>query len=202
MTEILPSPILRSEFCQIDDWLTAPDHQQLLDYVRQPELAFVPTSTATNEQDYRRSQVLYEFPEFAGLIRDRIQASLPEVYRQLVMADLPIADIEMQLTAHNDGNYYKVHNDNGSPDTATREFTYVYYFYCEPQAFTGGELIIYDSQVANGFYVQADSYHTVIPRNNSIVFFLSRYLHEVLPVHCPSHAFSDSRFTINGWLRR
>ncbi|MGB8690572.1 MAG: proline hydroxylase, partial [Microcoleus sp.] len=34
------------------------------------------------------------------------------------------------------------------------------------------------------------------------VFFLSRYMHEVLPVSCPSKAFADSRFTINGWVRR
>ncbi|WP_333783600.1 hypothetical protein [Nostoc sp. 'Peltigera malacea cyanobiont' DB3992] len=27
-------------------------------------------------------------------------------------------------------------------------------------------------------------------------------MHEVLPVNCPSQAFGDSRFTINGWVRR
>jgi Rps23 Pro-64 3,4-dihydroxylase Tpa1-like proline 4-hydroxylase len=36
-----------------------------------------------------------------------------------------ISQIESQMTSHNDGNYYKIHNDNGSPDTATRELTYV-----------------------------------------------------------------------------
>ena len=197
MTDILPS-----EFCQINHWLTATEHQQLLAYVSQQALAFVPTSTATNEQDYRQSQVLYEFPAFASLIRDRIHATLPTVYPTLSLANFPIADIEMQLTAHNDGNYYKIHNDNGSTDTATRELTYVYYFYQEPKAFTGGELIIYDSQISDGFYIQADSYQTIIPHNNSIVFFLSRYLHEISPIHCPSQAFIHSRFTINGWIRR
>jgi Rps23 Pro-64 3,4-dihydroxylase Tpa1-like proline 4-hydroxylase len=63
-------------------------------------------------------------------------------------------------------------------------------------------LLIYDSKIENNFYVNADSYQAVEPRNNSIVFFLSRYLHEVLPVSCPSKAFADSRFTINGWVRR
>ena len=127
---------------------------------------------------------------------------MPDVLRKLNIPPFPIADIEVQLTAHNDGNYYKVHNDNGSPDTATRVFTYVYYFYREPKPFSGGELLIYDSKIENNFYVQADSCQTVEPHNNSIVFFLSRYLHEVLPVRCPSKAFADSRFTINGWLRR
>jgi SM-20-related protein len=35
-----------------------------------------------------------------------------------------------------------------------------------------------------------------------LVVFPSRYLHEVLPVSCPSQTFADSRFTINGWVRR
>ncbi len=193
---------LTSYYCHIDNWLTETEHGQLLDYVMNQETAFVPTTTSTNAQDYRRSQVLYEFPEWAELVRQRISATLPEVYQTLSMAAFPITDIENQVTAHNDGNYYKIHNDNGSADTATREFTYVYYFYHEPKAFTGGELIIYDSQVSDGFYVQADSFQTIEPRNNSVVFFLSRYLHEVLPVHCPSRLFADSRFTINGWIRR
>jgi SM-20-related protein len=34
------------------------------------------------------------------------------------------------------------------------------------------------------------------------VLFPSQYLHEVLPVRCPSHQFVDSRFTLNGWVRQ
>lgn len=196
------SAILESDYVQIDNFLTVEEHQQLLNYVFQRESAFVPTSTSTGDLDYRRSMILHSFPEFSQLVVNRIQAILPDVFRKLNMSSFAIAEIEAQLTSHNDGNYYKVHNDNGSPDTATREFTYVYYFYQQPKAFSGGELLIYDSKIENNFYVKADSYKRVEPRNNSIVFFLSRYLHEVLPVSCPSKAFADSRFTINGWVRR
>ncbi len=194
--------VLESYYVQIDNFLTVEEHKRLLNYVFAQESEFVPTTTSTGDLDYRRSMILYSFPEFSQLIVNRIKAILPDVFRKLNLQSFPIADIEAQLTSHNDGNYYKVHNDNGSPDTATREFTYVYYFYREPKAFSGGELVIYDSKIENSFYVKADSYKTVEPRNNSIVFFLSRYLHEVLPVSCPSKAFADSRFTINGWIRR
>lgn len=194
--------ILESEYVQIDNFLTVEEHQRLLNYVFQRESAFVPTSTSTGDLDYRRSMILHSFPEFSQLVVNRIQAILPDVFRKLNLPSFPIGEIEAQLTSHNDGNYYKVHNDNGSPDTATREFTYVYYFHQEPKAFSGGELLIYDSKIENNFYVKVDSYKRVEPRNNTIVFFLSRYLHEVLPVNCPSKAFADSRFTINGWVRR
>jgi SM-20-related protein len=166
------------------------------------EAEFVPTNTSTDEVNYRRSSVLYAFPDFADLIRDRIQSIAPDILRTLELSPFSVDHIESQLTAHNDGNYYKVHNDNGSSNTATRELTYVYYFYRELKPFSGGELVIYDSKVENTYYVNVDSFKTIEPRNNSIVFFLSRYMHEVLPVSCPSRSFQDSRFTINGWIHR
>ncbi|MBE9210479.1 2OG-Fe(II) oxygenase [Nostoc sp. LEGE 06077] len=194
--------ILHSSYVQIDNFLSPNEHERLIKYVLANKSNFVSTSTSTNDQNYRRSMVLYSFPDFAELIVNKIQNIMPDVISKLGISSFPIAQIESQLTSHNDGNFYKIHNDNGSSDTATRELTYVYYFNREPKRFSGGELLIYDSKVENNFYVKAESFKTIEPRNNSIIFFLSRYMHEVLPVKCPSKAFADSRFTINGWVRR
>jgi Rps23 Pro-64 3,4-dihydroxylase Tpa1-like proline 4-hydroxylase len=194
--------LVTSEYIQIDDFLIPSEHQALIDYVLQRESDFVPTTTSTGAADYRKSVVLHFFPEFSELIMQQIRTALPDVLSQLRLPLFTASQIESQLTAHNDGNYYKVHNDNGSPETATRMLTYVYYFYREPKAFSGGELLLYDSTIENNYYVQAESFQTVEPRNNSIVFFPSHYMHEVLTVVCPSRAFVDSRFTVNGWVRR
>ncbi|MEG4343474.1 2OG-Fe(II) oxygenase [Microcoleus sp. A003_D6] len=193
---------LISRYAQIDNFLTPAEKNKLIKYVLAKESEFVTTSTSTNAEDYRRSMVLHSFPEFSELMVNRIKAILPDVLQKLNLPSFSLGDIEAQLTMHNDNNFYKLHNDSGSPDTATRFFTYVYYFYREPKAFSGGELQIYDSKVENNFYVAAETFRTVEPRNNSIVFFLSRYMHEVLRVSCPSKAFADSRFTINGWVRK
>jgi len=205
-TEIpTPAPVnddLISRYAQIDNFLTAAEKNKLIKYVLAKESEFVTTSTSTNAEDYRRSMVLHSFPEFSELMVNRIKAILPDVLRKLNIPSFPLGEIEAQLTMHNDNNFYKLHNDSGSPETATRFFTYVYYFYREPKAFSGGELQIYDSKIENNFYVASATFRTVEPRNNSIVFFLSRYMHEVLRVSCPSKAFADSRFTINGWVRK
>lgn len=197
-----PATVLSSQVLQIENFLSGAEYTALLDYTLRREAAFVPTSTSTGAADYRKSVVLHHFPEFSELLLQKIRDRLPQIQKALHLAPFPIGQIESQLTAHNDDNFYKIHNDNGSPDTATRELTYVYYFYQEPQQFSGGELRVYDSKIENNYYVQADSAQTIIPRNNSIVFFLSRYMHEVLPVRCPSRQFAHSRFTINGWIRR
>ncbi len=199
MTETAVYP---SDCVQFDRFLNPAEQQRLFEFTLQREPEFVATSTTTNSQDYRRSRVLYRFPEFYNLMVRRIREVLPEVLAQLEITPFAIAQIEAQLTAHNDGHYYKLHNDNGSAETANRVLSYVYYFCREPQPFSGGELIVYDSRIENNFYVKADSYRAIEPRNNRIVFFRSRYLHEVLPIRCPSRQFADSRFTINGWIRQ
>ncbi|HHP7245667.1 MAG TPA: 2OG-Fe(II) oxygenase [Elainellaceae cyanobacterium] len=194
--------VLTSQCIQVDQFLTPRQHQALIDFTLNSRDAFVSSSTSTGEADYRKSFVLHTFPDFAELVRQRIHALFPDVIAKLDLPPFAIAQIESQLTAHNHGHYYRVHNDNGSADTATRELTYVYYFYREPKPFSGGELRVYDSKVENNYYVKAASFQDIEPRNNSIVFFLSRYMHEVLPIACPTRDFADSRFTINGWIRR
>lgn len=197
--------ILSAQYIQIDNFLTHEEQTNLIAYTLQKESAFVSTGDTTNTAyypDHRNSLVLYHFPEFDQFLVNRVRAILPDVLIKLGIPSFEISIIEAQLTAHNDGNYYRIHNDNSSPETAPRQLTYVYYFYQEPKAFSGGELLIYDTKVQNNRHFKTESFKTVEPRNNSIVFFPSHYMHEVLPVSCPSKAFTDSRFTINGWVRR
>ena len=194
---------------QIDNWLTLEEHARLLHYVFEQEAKFVPSDMIDGEVEHRKSLLLLSFPEFSDLIETRIQKIFPDLLVQLGLPSLQLSRFETQLNAHNDGNFFKPHTDNAIYDRGTykdkavksRLLTYVYYFYQEPKAFSGGNLRLYDSTIRDHDYVAADSFQTVEPRNNSIVFFLSRYFHEVLPVSCPSQAFTDSRFTINGWIR-
>ncbi len=194
--EIIPSP-----FAIIDNFLPPDQLKALLSYSINKQAQFMPTTNSANDPNYRRSFFLHKFPEFSELMIGLIRNIKPQIIAHLGIADFKLGQIESQITAHNHGNYYKIHNDSGSPDSATRVLTYVYYYYREPKAFTGGELVIYDSKVENGYYVAASSYNTVQPTNNTIVFFPSKCMHEVLPVSCPSEYFANSRFTVNGWLR-
>jgi SM-20-related protein len=195
--------IIPSHFVQLENFLSADEHQRLLDYVIQRRKDFLPTITEVNKHPgYRKSRAIYEFPEFSQIILDRVRACVADVVRKLDIEPFVISDIECQLTTHNENDFYKIHNDNGSDKTAARELTYVYYFNREPKAFSGGELKLYDSRIENNYYVEADSFKLIEPINNSMVFFLARNMHEVMPVLCPSQQFQDGRFTVNGWIRR
>lgn len=172
---------------QIDSFLPDFSHDWLYQHTIARESEFVATQTATGAIDYRKSLVLYELEQVRSLFQSRLTDALPSVVRQLGMKPFSVVDVEMQLTAHGDGCYYRPHNDNGSPEVANRYLTYVYYFHGHEKRFSGGELKLGD--------------HVIEPRDNSIVFFDSSLWHEVLPVVCPSAHFADFRFTVNGWLR-
>ena len=152
------------------------------------------TSPSKNYPDWRRSTVIYDnqFAGMAATLERAVRLRLPEVEAALAVPPFEIGSFEIQLTSHNDGEYYKWHTDNGTRDTASRVITFVYYFYGQPRKFRGGELIIY----------QPGAQPAIIdPENDSIVFFPSHTRHEVKAVTCPSEQFEDGRFTLNGWIR-
>lgn len=184
---------------QVQEVLNPSQHSQLLEYVTQHEANFSSSRTSTGAINYRESRVCYDFEPFGELLKARVTELLPQVCARLKLP-VPIGRIEAQLTAHNDQNFYKVHNDNSSPDTAHRVLTFVYYFHRLPKGFSNGQLRLYDRKVAGGYRYAADTYRDIEPLDNSIVFFEAGEMHEVLPVNCPSQQFLDSRFTINGWI--
>jgi len=124
---------------------------------------------------------------------------LPAVLEQLGMEEFAITRTEVQMTASNDGDFFRPHCDDAQELVAARRITFVYFFHREPRPFEGGELRLHDS--LGGRHVSGGSYQTIVPRQNQIVFFPCSVLHEITPVECPSKAFADSRFTLNGWLR-
>ena len=111
-----------------------------------------------------------------------------------------VSGLEVQLTAHNDGHYFRVHNDviKSEAQKVNRLLTFVYYLHRQPSQFKGGNLLIYPTAEIND--IKKGYPQQVSPTHNSLVIFPSHYLHEVTPVICSSTAFADSRFTFNGWV--
>ncbi|AGY59015.1 2OG-Fe(II) oxygenase [Gloeobacter kilaueensis] len=168
----------------------------------QASRVLVPGS-GTNNLDFsqRRSRVFFDLERYSTLFTQRILSYWPRIAEKLEYTPFEIAEVEPQMTASNDGDFFGKHTDSTHELSRTREITFIYFFHREPVAFTGGELRIYDTSFENGCS-GASSFKGIIPQQNQIVFFPGRLVHEILPVHCPSKAFADSRFTINGWLHR
>ena len=200
---------LTAQCIVLDEFLAPQELQDLITYSLQHESEFQASeviSPAANagviDYEHRRSRVLMDIGKHEGVIVERIKSVLPLVLARLGMEESPIASVESQITASNDGDFFREHPDNGHDDVATRHLTFVYFFHREPKQFDGGELRIHDARLQGEHYVSTGSYQTIVPQQNQIVFFPCALLHEITPVKCSSQAFADSRFTLNGWLRR
>jgi Rps23 Pro-64 3,4-dihydroxylase Tpa1-like proline 4-hydroxylase len=195
--------LVRARHVRYVDVLGAAEKARLLDGAIARAADLVPSRVAGSVREHRRSRVV-ERPEqlTAPLVR-RVRELVPELCQRLEVPPFPVGQIEAQITVHNDGDYYRVHTDNGTEETRTRVISYVYYFHRQPKRFTGGELALFDTGLdGEGRTVPLGSPVVVEPADDSLVAFPSSCLHEVRPVEMASHALEDSRFTVNGWVRR
>src|SRR5215218_1755462 len=135
------------------DFLTKRELHALTKYVWEHESDFIPSTViphegpeSSSDPSYRKSLVLYNLGEYTSMIHDRLLALLPDVLAAFKREAFPIAHVDIQLTASNDGDFFKVHQDNSSAEINHREISFVYYFHSEPKAFTGGQLKLYNSQ--------------------------------------------------------
>jgi len=151
--------------------------------------------------EHRRSRVLLNIGRHGATLAASVKACLPRILLKLGHDTFPVSRVEAQITVSNDGDFFRWHNDNAHEEVASREITFVYFFHREPKKFHGGELRIYDSRWQDG-YVPTENYRNIVPRQNQLVAFPSCLAHEITLVDCPSRAFADSRFTVNGWFHR
>jgi SM-20-related protein len=192
----------------LEEFFAPAEMSALWAYAMNREADFVASEVIGSEQEarrdtaFRRSRVLFDVAEIYPMVTDRVVAVLPYVLNRLEMTPFPVREIELQVTASNDSEWFKAHHDSGNGAAGSRELTFVYYCHREPRSFTGGQLRMYGPvDHADSAAAQLGA-ATIAPEQNSIVFFPSHYLHEVLPTHCESGQFADSRLTYNGWLHR
>jgi Rps23 Pro-64 3,4-dihydroxylase Tpa1-like proline 4-hydroxylase len=200
--------ILPARCVVLDEFLAPQELEKLTQFTLDHEANFQASEVVSPHSEggvvnheHRSSRVLMDVGKQQDLIVNRIKSVLPQVLEKLGMEEFAITDVEVQITASNDGDFFHFHSDNGSDPVASRSLTFVYFFHREPRGFEGGELRIHDARLDHGSYVSDGTYQTIVPQQNQIVFFACELLHEVTAVKCASKLFGDSRFTLNGWLR-
>jgi Rps23 Pro-64 3,4-dihydroxylase Tpa1-like proline 4-hydroxylase len=191
--------VIRHPVALVENFLPGEEWQLLLARVLASEAQFRPSGTHDARTDYRQSLVLNPPADLVRPIIDRVRRLMPAVLPVLRVSPIVVGAVEAQVTASVDGSFFGVHTDAGR-DVPKRHLTYVYYFNRAPKGFTGGALRVYDDVVRSGKLARAESFQTIEPEHNRIVLFWARTMHEVLPVHVPSRAFADARFTVNGWV--
>jgi len=150
----------------------------------------------------RSSLVLEDTADFVALFMPRLHAALAErdLFAQFAIERPARLCYELQVTCHGDGAFFTRHTDDADAAHFGRLISFVYYFRRAPDAFTGGDLLLYDADEAARRFL-LDAYTRIAPEDNSIAFFPASSVHEVDLTRVPSGDACDGRFSVNGWVR-
>ena len=154
-----------------------------------------PEVRMTLEADARTMQ------ESRPRIGPKIRSVLPDVLARLGMPGLDRYRIEMGMRVYLGGGFYRAHSDNRSMGYRPRVLSFVYFFHREPRRFSGGDLLLYDTDVDTSAWTCA-AFSRIVPLGNSIVFFPSACWHQVCSVRCETDDFGDGRWAVNGHVWR
>jgi SM-20-related protein len=170
------------------------------------------TGNSNIKPDYRSNKVCY-YDEMYSTDRSKsmLLTQLESKFVQdgqfrglLSTSPPPIGDFlmtnkhETQVSRYGEKEYYEWHVDRFA--NMDRHLTLIYYFFEEPQKFTGGELEITDSPAHDEIlFEKSPNIKTIIPKNNMAIIIGADKLHRVLPVKSPKE-FGLGRFSVNCWI--
>jgi len=151
---VLDSPeMVRAQCVVLDEFLAPQELEELVAYTLQREAEFQSSELVSPsgepgmiDYDHRRSRVLMDLGKHEEIILDRIRGVLPRVLDQLGIEQFPVTQVEAQITASNDGDFFRAHSDDSEEIIASRRITFVYFFHSDPRQFEGGELRLHDSR--------------------------------------------------------
>lgn len=199
-----PGALRPAPFVIIRNALPPDLHASLLPFVlaTKPE-DFAPSLVGMNtyRPEFRTSLCVEHADSLLAAFVDHVTPMFGALPERLALPPFEIVYVERRMRAYRDGHFFDVHADDKNEATRGRLVSYVYFFHREPRAYSGGDLILFDTDIDEQ-KPSMTSFTRIVPRDNMLLLFPSAYFHAVVPVRCASGDIADSRFVINGHIRR
>ncbi|MFD9406532.1 2OG-Fe(II) oxygenase [Streptomyces sp. NPDC059989] len=195
-TPVAPAPV-----CRFENFLGAERAGSLLEYAisRQDDFNAGTVLDPLSGQVSHKGRSSLVLPVTSSVFSAHLADCLPLV-QELLGHQAALTQTLTVLTAHGEGGHYGVHTDASRVRDVGTALSAVYYLHRKPRGFEGGQLRLYDTLLGGGGAQPAESYRTIEPEHDTIVFFPAAAFHEVVPSTCPSGRFADHRFTLTTWI--
>ena len=118
----------------------------------------------------------------------KLRDALPEVSMLLRADGLDRCRMSLTMVAHPHGGF-------GLPHRDFPLLSGICYFHRVPTQFSGGDLLLYDTEVETG-RCSASDFSRVAPVAGSVVFYPGNYMHEVTPVACATGDLAAARLSV------
>lgn len=198
-------------FLYIEEFMTNDELSAIWDTIKHNRNNFMDSTTYGKIEDtaprvnntYRKSETLSKenLGDISKWFLNKVYSRLTEVWPYVHLNPFEQTLTEMQLTRHGNNGFFKIHQDSGVRESIRdRTLTFVFYLHKEPKHFSGGEILLFDTDTKIDEF--GNKFTKMVPSNNSIIFFPSNYFHQVTPIHLEEDTFENGRFAIHGWLHK
>ena len=192
-----PTGFRAAPFVLIPNFLTPADAARLLSWAQAESAHFRPARVVEKggkrrlDTSIRRGLALPPrvCTAVGAWLVPKIRNLLPTVSAQLRLPVLDDRQIHLTTTAYLNGGYGRAHRD---PEAA---LTSNLYFHAQPRRFSGGELLLHDTDFET-WKPKTALFSRIAPVSCSMVFYPATYFHEIAPVTCETDRFVDARFSV------
>ncbi len=189
----------------VDDFLT-PDlinalYRYTLDNKDKFREANIDSNNPYYAPDKRATMVLDDLEQHKSLFVNFLYDNFDSFCKILEISSFKISKIEIKITNHVDGGFFRTHADNTALfGESGRVISWLYYFHRQPIQFDGGDLFAFDTDIENQSYKDG-SFTKIEAKHNRFVLMPSCYYHTVSPTTLPSGNFDDGRMAVAGHIR-
>ena len=185
-------------FVRIRDFLSQDEREHLLSAALAMRGLFEPGGTGHGAdrkiRPLERRALETDLPSRADVcawLVPKLREALPKVSMLLRIDGLDRYRMGcLSMVAHPDGGFGARHRDLPSVLAG------ICYFHRDPRPFSGGDLLLYDTEIETGRYGGIFGCSRIEPAAGSIVFYPGHYVHEVTPVACEPGDFAAARLSV------
>lgn len=184
------------------DYLTKTEFSTLREYIQNEAWDNCSRSEIGNgeyNEDIRQSFDLPLPKWLRQKILNDISNSLPELSHALQIPHVDFGRIDLFLRGYGNGQFFSIHTDK-LPNVC-RHLSMTYFFYFEPQQFTGGDLLIFDTHLSQGEKREfSESFTRLKATQNTLAIFPSASYHAVSTVSTNTDNRTAYRYAINAHI--
>ena len=198
-----PSGVWPAPFVRIENFLPRTEHERVLAIALSQAPRFAKArlghgaARRVDESQRRGLSVEHVGCEaLRSLLVTRIRPLLENIQSRLRLslhAPGEVSGIELAAYPH-DGHGH-AHRDTDPLPYRRTSLNGVYFCHRQPLAFTGGDLLLYDTDVETGM-ASPLALSRIAPTSNSLVLFLPSYCHAITRVASRSCALADARLSV------